>query len=173
MRCYSSSQTNFFAWHQYLDPFCFATSHISVCDLHLIPPYWHNILATKGVIPRTVFLVFYTDQIAAMLTFLLDMPWTSRLHIWAESIPLPAHDPLIHSVRSLQPSFWSNKRYICWVTYFATSSSYILYRYFGQNTIWYLHSYNECASFLNWRVIMYLLKASHLLGTYIILAATV
>jgi hypothetical protein len=43
----------------------------------------------------------------------------------------------------------------------------------SQRGTWYLHSYSKCDSFLNWRVIMYLLKALHLLGWYIILATTV
>ena len=54
-------------------------------------------------------------------------------------------------------SFCRHNWYICPLTYSPISSLNIQYRYFGQQTTWYLHSYSVCDNFLNCLLIMYLL----------------
>lgn len=52
-------------------------------------------------------------------------------------------------------SFWRERKYSCCFAYSPIRSSKILNLYFGQNTMWYLHSYSVCDNFLNRLLIMY------------------
>ena len=65
-------------------------------------------------------------------------------------------------------SFCRVKWYICCLAYLPIWPSNILCLYFGQNTIWYLHSYIVCDNFLKLLIIMYLpLQRTFQGGTFI------